>query len=851
MFRLLKKLKKVKHNNQIASELKQDLKTKYSYFQNLLSTNNYVLNIMADIEEKLSGEYLFDMHYIKTNAKLISYEVQRIINYLNLLSDNKYIELSNIHKKISDEIEKIITYKLDIPVSDLTIPIEKLSKESIGIAGGKIANLAEIRNNLKILTPDGFSITSYAFIKFLDYNNLNEKISEILSSLNFTNLDELEICSQNIRNLIINSKIPPELESSIKQSSEKLFKQMNNKCVVSVRSSAIREDSDFSFAGQYSTFLNVPCELILERYKDVVASLFNARAIFYYKTKGFSENEMVMSVGVLSMINAKAGGVMYTVDPNNPDSEHIIINAVKGLGKLVVDGKITPDSYIVSRYPNLNIINKIISNKDKILICDEVEGIKEISVPESDSKTQCLTDDEIISLSRLALIIENHYGQPQDIEWAIGDDNNIYILQTRPLKISEKYIHKGNILLPTRVKGYKILLEKGITACKGVGYGKVFILNNDDELKNFSEGDILVAKHTNPKYVTIMNKASAIVTDVGSPTGHMASLSREYNIPTILDAEIATKTLIHGQEITVDAINCVIYEGKIEELIQYTKKREDSFKDTHVYKTLKKIANLIVPLNLLDPTDENFKIEKCKTLHDITRFSHEYAMHEMFSMWNKYDNEIHAIQLHAGIPIDIIILDIEGGLKEVLNKATIDDILSIPFLAILKGMKSMKWPEPPPIDAKGFLGMIAHTATVSEEQLRETAKKSFCVITRNYMNFSIRLGYHFSMVEAYAGENLNDNYIKFFFKGGGASLDRRMRRVRLISEILKKMGFRVSIKEDVIDAILTKYKTNDIEEKLEVIGKLTAYTKQLDMVMFNDAVTNMYIEQFIKEHIKD
>ena len=162
----------------------------------------------------------------------------------------------------------------------------------------------------------------------------------------------------------------------------------------------------------------------------------------------------------------------------------------------------------------------------------------------------------------------------------------------------------------------------------------------------------------------------------------------------------------------------------------------------------------------------------------------------------------------------------------------------------------MRWPGPPPVDAKGFMGMLAHSASVPEEQLKETAKKSFAVVSKNYVNFSIRLGYHFSMIEAYAGENINDNYIKFFFKGGGAAVDRRLRRIRLIKEILKEMGFRVSIKDDVMNVILTKYKQSTIEDKLIVMGKLTAYTKQLDMAMFNDAVTDMYVEQFIKEHIR-
>jgi pyruvate,water dikinase len=227
------------------------------------------------------------------------------------------------------------------------------------------------------------------------------------------------------------------------------------------------------------------------------------------------------------------------------------------------------------------------------------------------------------------------------------------------------------------------------------------------------------------------------------------------------------------------------------------------------------------------------------------------AMHEMFNAGD--DKEIEddvTTDLSAGIPVGVCMVDIEGGIKGNLRKATYEDILSVPFIALLNGMKSMRWPAPPPVDAGGFMGMLAHSASVPEEQLRETARKSFAILTKNYVNFSIRLGYHFSMIEAYAGENLNDNYIRFFFKGGGAAVDRRLRRVRLITEILKTMGFRVNVKEDVINAILTKYSQATTEKYLTVMGKLTAYTKQLDMAMFNDAVTDMYIDDFVREHIK-
>ncbi|MEW6674744.1 MAG: PEP/pyruvate-binding domain-containing protein [Nitrospirota bacterium] len=834
------------------SIVKKALKHKYFIFQQLLTKNNYVLELMADMEEKLSGEYLFDRHYINTNVRLIAHGVLNIIENLNALSKDKYIQLYKIYDDINKEIEKVLSFKIEIPVSELTISLENLTCEMVNIAGGKIAQLGEIKNRLGLPTPEGFVISAHAFAQFMELNMFTEKINKALlslSSLSIENMEEVNKVSKEIQDMIIESDIPYDLEKAIKDAYSELCKKISRETTVSVRSSAILEDGKYSFAGQYATFLNVPGDLILQKYKEVVASLFTPRAIFYYKTKGFSEGEMVMAVGVLNMVDAKAGGVIYTRNPNNPEADYIVINAVYGLGKLVVDGTVTPDSYVVSRHPEGIILNKRIPNQETMLIYGPDGALKEVMVPDEMKGKQCLTDEQIRMLAGYALDLERHYGCPQDIEWAIGTDNQPYILQTRPLRIFSIQSSTSDVTIPTRLKGYNILLDKGVIACKGIGYGRAFILKDEENLKDFPEGAVLVARHTSPKFVIVMNKASAIVTDVGSATGHMASLSREYQIPTILDTEVATCIIRDGQEITVDAINCNIYEGKVNELLEYSLKKKEPFKDTHLFKALEKILKQIAPLNLVDPQDENFQPEYCKTFHDITRFAHEIAMQEMFDIGKGHDiKETKTIDLVAGIPIDIHMLDINGGVKENIKKASPEDILSIPFSALLNGMKVMKWPGPRPANGKGFSGTIVN-ATSMEEQLYEMGEKSFSIVSRNYMNFSIRLGYHFSLIEAYAGDNLNDNYIKFFFKGGGASHDRRSRRVRLIAEILKKMGFRMNVKEDLIDAILTKYKKSTIEEMLVVLGKLTAYTKQLDMVMFNDAITDMYAEDFLKEHV--
>src|SRR4030043_2069701 len=435
--------------------VKESLKEKYIAFQRLLNKNNYVLELMADIEEKLSGEYLFDMQYIKTRSSLLGEGVLDIIESLNAISKGKYPQLYKIHTDINNEIAKILSYRVEVPVSDLVIPLENTTGQMVGIAGGKIAHLGEVKNLLGFLTPEGFTVSAYAFIKIMEHNRLVDTINEKLSLLSIENLEEINRVSREIYNLIGEVQIPDDLESAIQGAYSELCRRIGREVTVSVRSSALREDSEVSFAGQYATFLNVPGKSIIQKYKEVVASLFTPRAIFYYKTKGFSETELFMAVGVLAMVDAVAGGVMYTKDPNDPEADHIIINAIRGLGKWVVDGIITPDIYTVSRHPEGNIIERRIENQEKMLVCGEAGEMKEVNVEDEQRGKQCLTDEQIRTLARYAFDLEKHYGCPQDIEWAIGSDNQPYILQTRPLRIQSS---ASDITIPTRIKGCNILL---------------------------------------------------------------------------------------------------------------------------------------------------------------------------------------------------------------------------------------------------------------------------------------------------------------------------------------------------------------------------------------------------------
>ncbi|HMK56739.1 MAG TPA: PEP/pyruvate-binding domain-containing protein [Dissulfurispiraceae bacterium] len=824
--------------------IREAFRSKYASFNQLLAKNNHVLELMADMEEKRSGEFLFDRSYVEKMTASISEGIHEIIERLNMISGDRYRPLYDRYSIINSGIQELLARKTEIPSGSLTIPFENVTGDLTDRLGGKNAHLGEVRNRIHLPTPDGFAISTYAFKKFFDHNSLQAQIAAKLDGLSLDDLVELNRVTSEIQGMVSSAEVPGELEDAVNAELKAL--SSGPAPMFSVRSSALQEDGEFSFAGQYATFLNVHPGQVMQRYKDVVASLFTSRALFYFKTKGLSESDMVMSVGVLRMIDAKAAGVIYSKDPNNSRSTDVVLSSVRGLGKCVVDGTVTPESYRISR--SLEIVSRDIHPQEKMIVCLAEGSTEEVDLTAAAGE-QSISDDEIRTLAGYALYIERHYDGPQDIEWAMDRGGSFYILQTRPLRIIEKETPRA---IPTRLAGHTVLIDKGIIACKGIGFGKVHMVRSDADLADFPDGAVLVAKHTSPRYVSVMNKASAIVTDFGGATGHMASLAREFQVPALLDTESATSKLRDGLEITVDSYNCNVYEGRVDELIEFAEKKEDPFKDTVIFKTLQKVLKWIVPLKLIEPDGEDFRAEACDTFHDITRFSHEMAMREMFRITSTPSDEIgETRKLVAGIPLVSYLIDLGGGISEdapkVLNP---DHLVSNPLRAFFRGLVTSNWPQAKPVDAGGFLGMLAHTAAIPEEELQRTGEKSFSFISEHYMNFLLRLGYHLSTVESFAGDTINDNYIRFFFKGGGAAAERRLRRVRLIAEILRAMDFRVKIVDDVVDAVLTKYRRHMIEEKLEVLGKLTAYTKQLDMVMYNDAITDFYIQDFIKKNIR-
>ncbi|MDD3352877.1 phosphoenolpyruvate synthase [Zoogloea sp.] len=458
------------------------------------------------------------------------------------------------------------------------IPFQELRMSDVDQVGGKNASLGEMISQLpsSVRVPGGFATTADAYRKFLSHQGLAERISAALESLDVDDVVALAKTGAQIRQWIVETPFPAELEAEIKAAYEQLTAEGEGS--FAVRSSATAEDlPDASFAGQQESFLNIHgYENILHAIKEVFASLYNDRAIAYRVHKGFTHAEVALSAGVQRMVRSDIGasGVMFTMDTESGFDGVVFITASYGLGETVVQGAVNPDEFYVHKATLAQgkpaVIRRNLGSKlIKMVFADKKEAGKStrtVDVSEAERNVYSLTDADVLELGRYAMVIEQHYGRPMDIEWGkSGDDGKLYILQARPETVKSQ--QAGHVMEKYRLKQYGKSLTHGRAIGQKIGAGQVRVVKDASEMDRVKAGDVLVTDMTDPNWEPVMKRAAAIVTNRGGRTCHAAIIARELGIPAIVGCGNATEVLEENDEVTVSCAEGdtgYVYRGKLD-----------------------------------------------------------------------------------------------------------------------------------------------------------------------------------------------------------------------------------------------------------------------------------------------
>jgi pyruvate,water dikinase len=828
----------------------------YKNFKGILERHNGILERIGDMNDKLGGDYVFDRQYILDSCEKLGDQVFKLVADLGLLCQRRNVALFTAFERVQHRVSEELAGRRVLLRTDHILPLAELTHDLADAGGNKMASLGDIKNILGLPAPDGFVITVGAYFEALEAAGLRRGVAESVRALGGRDCEdtvaagEIARLSRELTDSVMAMPPPRGLSRAVEQAVRGLGCPGGQ--LFAVRSSAWDEDGESSFAGMYETVLGVPAEGVVDAYRQVLASLFCEEALRYRLHHGLCEEEPAMAVGVMPMVDALVSGGLYTYAPLREDDQAMVVSAAWGLGKPIVDGTAETDTYLLRREPPHGLISADLAAKATRLALEPGGGTCVVEVPEAERQAPCLSEARLGQLANVAMGLEQFFKRPLDVEWAITPAGGLVVLQARPLSIrpSGPRACVDNADTAKAVEGAEVLLSgKGVAAMGGVGAGRVHLVAEGEDLSAVPYGTILVARHSSPRFAKVMPRLRGIITDVGSATGHMATIARELRVPTLVQTGSATRTLREGQEITLDADRLAVYAGALEALCRFELAREDVFEESREYRTLKRVLRHISPLTLLDPKTEDFSPERCQSYHDIARYVHQRAVDKMASLAETHkDIRQRAAQtLATSLPLGLTVIDVEGGLDEVAGREPGEaDVRCRPLRALMEGMNAAGMWETSPVavDMGSFMSSVTRTLGPDAAHPARLGR-NLAVISREYLNLHLRLGYHFTVVDAYIGGAVGDNAITFRFMGGVTDFTRRSRRSRLVADILEQFDFVVEVRGDMVTGRIKKHPTRIMMDKMFMLGALIGYTRQLDAKLGSEGAVKLHFEEFM------
>ena len=805
------------------------LRHKYASFKELLRHDKKSLELISDLEDILYLGIPVDWARVARLVRALNWSVGSLIRSLVAMHPGSYGELERRFSTLSSSLKEAVSLPEGDCAPPYTLTLPEAAREP-GLAGDKAYTLSRVLRETGLPTPLGFTITTRAFHLFLAHNNLRHRLDELLAEVCLDDWERLEGLSREMIAMVREGEVPAAVWEDIKRHLAELDFQGSGG-PFSLRSSAVHEEGDISFAGQYASLLQVSGKDLLAAYKQILASKYAPRALAYRLRSGLVDQETPMAVLVMEMIEARTSGVVYTQDQeaDKESPECLAVYAVPGLGHRLVDGSSEPEVHYFTREPHPRFLKR----KCPVELLERV----------------CLPPAAADQLADWGMRLEELAGCPQDIEWCQDRLGTLYVLQARPLAPGTCTLPPGPEEKGSSPAELPVLLEGGVTASVGVGTGRVCIIRNEAELGEVPDGAVLVTPTLSPSLAGVMGRLRAVVSEGGSRACHFASVAREFCLPVLVAVPKATKFLAPGLVVTVDAGRLRIFQG--EAAVGRHEPHKSLFHPAAPFPArLKKVMEFVTPLYLLDPASPEFTPENCVNLHDLVRFAHEKGMAEMFSLVGRSGRGLaRARRLATDLPLTMYVLDLGGGIaSKAMAKENIDPRyitsplmracwagLTHPDVIWSKGLVFLDWEEADRVSA-GILSF------------KSALLASYAVLAREYLHLVLRFGYHFAVLDALCDEDPEANYIAFRFKGGGGSYENRLQRVKLIKAVLTWAGFAVKTRGDLLEARFDRHPYQLTLARLTLLGILQGKTQLLDMALHSDNQVQEMVEAFKASH---
>lgn len=826
------------------------LRAKYEDFKGLLDADEKSQVLLAELEEILYAGRPADPARVPWLCQRLLATVQAMAQRLEAMQPGRYQGLAPVLERLGAELAPL----LEAPPPPTGPPYLLPLAQCLGRpeqAGGKAANLA-CAARLGLAVPPAVAVSARAFSLFIETNALRPRLDRLLRQVDLERPERLAAQCEDLRELVLDARLPPPLAEALDRvAALPGFAGAS----LAVRSSAVGEDGGLSYAGQYASELSVDPAHLRGAWRRVAAAKYRPRAVAYRILNGLGDEDVPMAVLVMPMVDAVCAGALFSRDLG-PDGEGgepaVSVFALAGLGDRLMAGRVAPRSLRLSR-----------SERPEVLEDAGPRG------PE-------LAPETLAGLVRAAVLLEERFGCPQEVEWAVDREGRVLVLQSRPHLAREESSGRG--VEAGGGCGLQPLAVGLRRVSGGLGAGVLHRLDARADAAGVPHGAVVLAGHLSPSLARCVGRASAVLASCGSRASHFASVAREFGLPVLVGAEEELRGLEHGRLITVDADAGAVFDGAcpLEPGRAGTPAAEPAAEPdaepaadsasgpdapagqaagapagqaaARLRQRFGPLAPLVCRLGLTDPESPEFSPRGCRSLHDVVRYCHEKAVAEMFSLAGTGGRGLGgARRLQSPLPLSMFLLDLGGGLASGGTGADVrpEDFASVPMQAFWSGLAHAgeTWDASlPHCDWEEFDRVSAGIFRPGGRLLA-----SYALCSEDYLHLLVRFGYHFAVLDSLCAERPEANYVGLRFKGGGGMEERKLLRLLFISRVLAGAGFTVRTRGDMLDARYARAGQEATCRRLAILGRLLARTRLMDLRLADAAQAEREALAFLSE----